>query len=57
MHNAIENMLKQYQCKTVDDYKNALKEIIQEIALLGLYRAYSKSSFLTTAAVNDAEHH
>jgi len=39
MHNAVENMLKKYSCKTADDYKNALKEIIQEIALLGLYRA------------------
>jgi len=39
MHNAVENMLKKYSCITADDYKNALKEIIQEIALLGLYRA------------------
>ena len=39
MHSAIENMLKKYSGTTVDDYKNALKEIIQEIALLGLFRA------------------
>lgn len=39
MHSAIEDMLKKYSCTTVDDYKNALKEIIQEIALLGLFRA------------------
>lgn len=32
-------MLKKYSCKTVEDHKNALKEIIQEIALLGLFRA------------------
>ncbi len=32
-------MLKKYSCKTADDYKNALKEILQEIALLGLFRA------------------
>jgi predicted nucleotidyltransferase component of viral defense system len=32
-------MLKKYACTTVDEYKNALKEIIQEIALLGLFRA------------------
>ena len=38
MHSAIESMLKPYQCRTTDDYKNALKEIVQEIALLGLYR-------------------
>lgn len=39
MHSAIEDMLKKYPSKTVDDYKNALKEILQEIALLGLFRA------------------
>lgn len=39
MHSAVEDMLKEYSCKTVDDYKNALKEILQEIALLGLFRA------------------
>ena len=39
MHSAIEDMLKKYACTTVDEYKNALKEIIQEIALLGLFRA------------------
>ncbi len=32
-------MLEKYACKTVDDYKNALKEILQEIALLGLFRS------------------
>jgi len=31
-------MLEPYQCHTADDYKNAIKEIVQEIALLGLYR-------------------
>lgn len=39
MSNAIEKMLEPYNCKTPDDYRNALKEIIQEIALLGLSRA------------------
>ncbi len=39
MHNVIEQMLEFYQCKTNEDYKHALKEIIQEIALLGLARA------------------
>lgn len=39
MHSAVEDMLKEYSCKTVDDYKNALKEILQEITLLGLFRA------------------
>jgi predicted nucleotidyltransferase component of viral defense system len=39
MHNAIYDMISKYNCRTVTDYSNALKEIIQEIALLGLYRA------------------
>ncbi|WP_411821238.1 nucleotidyl transferase AbiEii/AbiGii toxin family protein [Leptospira sp. 'Mane'] len=38
MHSAIESMLQRYSCKTIEDYKNALKEITQEIALLGLHR-------------------
>ncbi len=39
MHSAIEVMLKKYEIKSVEDRKNALKEIIQEIALLGLFRS------------------
>lgn len=39
MHQAIENMMNAYQCKSLSDYTNALKEIIQKIALLGLWRA------------------
>lgn len=46
MHSAIEDMLKKYSLNTVDDKKNALKEIVQEITLLGLYR----SGFFNTAA-------
>ena len=38
MHSAIESMIESYKCLTIDDYKNAFKEIVQEIALLGLYR-------------------
>jgi hypothetical protein len=47
MHSAIEDMLSVYNCKTTEDYKNALKEIVQEIALLGLYRSgfYNKAAF------------
>ncbi len=36
---AVRAMLARYQCETGQDYVNALKEIIQEIALLGLWRA------------------
>jgi len=39
MHNAIQTMLEHYHCKSERDYINALKEIFQEIALLGLWRA------------------
>lgn len=38
MHEAIKQMLAPYKCNTPEDYKNAFKEIIQEIALLGLAR-------------------
>ena len=38
MHDAIDQMLKRYTCTTSADYQNALKEIIQEVALFGLWR-------------------
>jgi predicted nucleotidyltransferase component of viral defense system len=38
MHDAIKTMLERYKCVTRNDYENALKEIIQEVALLGLWR-------------------
>jgi predicted nucleotidyltransferase component of viral defense system len=39
MNPAIESMLGRYNCVSLQDYENALKEIIQEIALLGLWRS------------------
>ena len=47
MHSAIEDMLKTYDCRTADDCRHALKEITQEIALLGLYRGgfFAKAAF------------
>ena len=39
MNPAISSMLEKYNCQTRQDYENALKEIVQEIALLGLWRA------------------
>lgn len=39
MHDAIERMLAKYEPKSLDDTVRALREIIQEIALLGLWRA------------------
>lgn len=38
MHSAIESMLQKYECRTTEEYKHALNEIVQEIALLGLSR-------------------
>lgn len=39
MNPATETMLERYKCQTRADYENALKEIVQEIALLGLWRS------------------
>ena len=39
MNDAVAMMLGRYQCRTQADYKNALVEIMQEIALLGLWRS------------------
>ncbi len=47
MHEIISAMLSRYSCQTYQDYQNALKEIIQEIALLGLWRGkfFEKAAF------------
>ena len=39
MNDAIRSMLERYTCQTREDYLNALREILQELALLGLWRA------------------
>lgn len=39
MNEVIATMLRKYDCHSRQDYENALKEIVQEIALLGLARA------------------
>ncbi len=39
MNDAIRQMLDAYACKTRDDYVNALREILQQLALLGLWRS------------------
>jgi predicted nucleotidyltransferase component of viral defense system len=39
MHEAVKRMLARYEPKSVDDSVRALREIIQEVALLGLWRA------------------
>jgi predicted nucleotidyltransferase component of viral defense system len=47
MNQAVIDMLALYQIQTPEDATNALKEIIQEIALLGLHRAdfFEKAAF------------
>ena len=39
MNAALQGMLDRYQPRTLADHENALKEIVQELALLGLWRA------------------
>ena len=39
MNPALSAMIERYQCESADDYDRALREIIQEIALLGLWRS------------------
>jgi predicted nucleotidyltransferase component of viral defense system len=39
MHDAIRSMLDRYECQNRDDYVNALREILQDVALLGLWRS------------------
>ncbi len=47
MNQAVSEMLARYRIATPNDAENALKEIIQEIALLGLHRAnfFEKAAF------------
>ena len=39
MPSPVQDLLKRYECKTTDEHRHALREIIQEITLLGLSRA------------------
>ena len=47
MHDAIASMLSRYDCQSFNDYINALREILQEVALLGLWRGkfFDKAAF------------
>jgi len=47
VNEAISRMLSRYDCRRVEDYVRALREILQEIALLGLWRSkfYEKAAF------------
>ena len=48
MNVALQGMLDRYQPHTLADHENALKEIVQELALLGLWRArfFEHAAFL-----------
>ena len=47
MNEAVEQMVAKYNPKSKEDYENALKEVLQEIILLGLDRAgfFEKAAF------------
>lgn len=47
MNDAIASMMQRYNCQNSEDYENALKEIVQEVALMGLSRSnfFSKAAF------------
>lgn len=47
MQSAVAQMLARYDCRSSDDYVRALREILQEIALLGLWRSkfFEKAAF------------
>ncbi|MCK5784145.1 MAG: nucleotidyl transferase AbiEii/AbiGii toxin family protein [Desulfobacterales bacterium] len=49
----IEQMLSRYELHTVHDHENALKEIMQELVLLGLWRSkfYEKATFYGGSAL------
>lgn len=47
MNSALKSLIDRYDPKTKDDWENALREIVQELALLGLYRSkfYEHAAF------------
>jgi len=53
MHKSIKQMLNKYKCQTTGDTINALREILHEIALLGLWRSkfFEHSAFYGGSAL------
>src|SRR3990167_7144587 len=53
MNDSVQSMLEKYKPRSEQDFTNALKEIIQEIALLGLWRAkfYEHAAFYGGSAL------
>ena len=56
MKKPVIEMLNRYNCETPEDHKNALKEIMQEVALLGLSRQnfFKKAAFYGGTALRIA---
>ena len=53
MNKAIASMLHHYECRSLEDHLQALREILQEIALLGLWRSkfFDKTAFYGGSAL------
>jgi len=53
MHKAVARMLSKYECRGINDYINALREILQDVALLGLWRGkfFEKAAFYSGTAL------
>lgn len=53
MHEAVRQMLAKYECQRVEDFAQALREILQEVALFGLWRAkfFDKAAFYGDTAL------
>ena len=53
MHEAVAQMLAKYECRRLEDYMRALREILQEVALLGLWRSkfFEKAAFYGGSAM------
>ena len=47
MNEAVAAMLQRHDCRSAEDYQDALREILQEIALPGLWRSkfFDKAAF------------
>ncbi len=53
IHPALADLLESYQLRSSADYQNAVREIVQEIALLGLWRTpfYEHAAFYAGSAL------
>ena len=53
MTTPVQQMIEKYACKNTAEYKNALKEVIQEVALCGLSRGgfFKKAAFYVGTAL------